>query len=584
MTNNKLLWQDLFPNTKNFEAVFQQLYEPLELPLFHIQNRLISCLKQLCHSKHPSSFMLLNAREEEEYFQLITDTVKTIMPIAQKPIGGRYIVTGMNIHWDNKSQIKDNFTAKDVCTWQAWVEQEQLFGGLYCYKDIINLQPGLVHNINGGILVIGAHTLVSQPLLWLRLKQMILNQRFDWLPANNNQPLSVYIPSMPINLRLIIIGEHKTLTILNNIDPNIFRIALYGEFELNKCINNAQDMKQWCSWVNTLAYNQGFKALNHDAWPELIKQAVRYSGDQFHLPLCPHWLTHRLKEAALYCNKQPINATALLESNRIRFWQESYLCDLIQQEITEGQIMVDTEKKITGQVNGLSVLSFSSHPLIVGQPSRISCVVYFGDGEINDIESKAELSGHLHTKGMMIMQAFLMSVLKLERQLPFSASLVFEQSYDEIDGDSASLAELVVLISALANQPIDQQIAITGSVDQFGRVQSIGHVNEKIECFFKLCQTRGLTGTQGVIIPLTNVRHLCLHDDVIQAVQLGTFSLWPVNNIYQALEILTAMPFDHEILPSLMKYIRERILQIYRYEQKQLPWYLRWLTKLIIKK
>ncbi|MEG2042983.1 MAG: S16 family serine protease, partial [Hafnia sp.] len=175
------------------------------------------------------------------------------------------------------------------------------------------------------------------------------------------------------------------------------------------------------------------------------------------------------------------------------------------------------------------------HPLMFGEPSRITCAVHLGDGEFTDVERKAELGGNLHAKGMMIMQAFLISELDLEQQLPFSASIVFEQSYGEVDGDSASLAELCALISALSLAPINQQIAVTGSVDQFGHVQPIGGVNEKIEGFFEACQRRGLTGTQGVIIPATNVRHLCLNAEVIEAVKAGTFHLWAVENAEDAL-------------------------------------------------
>ncbi|AKZ65953.1 AAA family ATPase [Candidatus Palibaumannia cicadellinicola] len=582
MNNKKLEWQYLVPDTAKFADMFNKKYPHLISPLTELQQRLMNCLKQLCHTRSPSRFLLIKAKEEEEYFKLIAETIKSIIPAHSKPIGGKYTITSVRIiNWQQASTLEDNFAAKDVCTWQAWVEQEQLFGSLYCYKESINLQPGLVHYVNGGILLLGANTLVSQPLLWLRIKQMIIQQRFDWLPAKENIPLSIYIPSMPLNLRLIIIGDNEVLAALHTMEPDLLRLALYGEFELDKRINNAKDIAQWCSWVNTLAHRQGLQALHSDAWPELIKQSVRYSGDQLKLPLCPHWLTRRLKESVLYCYNKVINATALYESYRTNIWCESYICESMQQDIAEGQIMVDTESKITGQVNALSVLSFSGHPLLFGQPSRISCVVHFGDGEIHDVDSKAELSGNLHTKGMMIMQAFLMSVLKLDRQLPFSASLVFEQSYEEIDGDSASLAELVALISALADQPVDQQIAITGSVDQFGRVQSIGSINEKIEGFFTLCNTRGLTGNQGVIIPHTNIRHLCLNDHVIQEVRNNNFSIWPVNNIYDTLEILTAMPFSNEKRPNLIDCIRERIIKIQNRQERQylLPFGLRWLAK-----
>lgn len=522
--------------------------------------------------------MLLTAQEEDEYFQLIAETVKQILPASGQPVGSRYVVTSMGVIEQPATKVEDNFAAHDACIWQSWVEYEQLFGTLHCYRDAIDLQPGLVHRANGGILIVGVRALASQPLLWLRLKQMILQQRFDWLPADESRPLPVSVPSMPLNLRLIVVGDREGLADLNDLEPELTRLALYGEFESELRIVGAEEMAQWCAWVNTLAQRQGLPTLSADAWPTLVRQSVRYSGDQCKLPLCPQWLTRRLKEAALYGSQQVLTAAAFTDSERTRIWRESYLSERMQYEIADGQIIVETEGQVVGQVNALSVLDFPGHPLPFGEPSRISCVVHLGDGEINDVERKAELGGNLHAKGMMIMQAFLMSALELDQQLPFSASLVFEQSYGEVDGDSASLAEGVALISALADKPINQPIAVTGSVDQFGRVQPIGGVNEKIEGFFALCQARELTGAQGVILPTANVRHLCLNDDVIEAVREGQFSLWAVDTIDEALEILTALPFDNGKLPSLLASIRERIANVNLHERQRLPWGFRWLN------
>jgi len=339
-----------------------------------------------------------------------------------------------------------------------------------------------------------------------------------------------------------------------------------------------EDMQNWCNYVNSLLQMQSLAPLDEDAWPELIKQAMRYSGDQYQLPLCPQWLTRRLKEAAQYCEQDAINAQALFNSNRTRIWREGYLTERMQDEIAEGQIVVETEGAMIGQVNALSVLDFPGHPLPFGEPTRISCVVHLGDGEVNDVERKAELGGNLHAKGMMIMQAFLMASLGLDQQLPFSASLVFEQSYGEVDGDSASLAELSALISALSGKPIVQQTAVTGSVDQFGRVQPIGGVNEKIEGFFALCQSRGLEGAHGVIIPAANVRHLCLHEELVEAVKEDLFHIWPVETIDDALELLTGIPYDHDQKPNLIASIRERIAYINQHERLRLPWGFRWLN------
>lgn len=219
----------------------------------------------------------------------------------------------------------------------------------------------------------------------------------------------------------------------------------------------------------------------------------------------------------------------------------------------------------------------SRHPRAFGEPSRISCVVHIGDGEFIDVERKAELGGNIHAKGMMIMQAFIMSELELEQQLPFSASLTFEQSYSEVDGDSASMAELCALISALANVPINQSIAITGSVDQFGRVQPVGGLNEKIEGFFTICQQRGLTGKQGVIIPSANVRHLSLAQELRQAVADEQFFIWAIDDVTEALPLLTQLQWDGEG-QTLRQTIQERIAQAMQQETRhRFPWPLRWL-------
>ena len=314
-----------------------------------------------------------------------------------------------------------------------------------------------------------------------------------------------------------------------------------------------------------------------DAWPLLIQEAARYTGDQETLPLCPLWIARQLREAAAFCEGGQITAEEMQTMLARREWREGYLAERIQDEILQEQIMIETEGECIGQINALSVIEFPGHPRPFGEPSRISCVVHIGDGEFIDVERKAELGGNIHAKGMMIMQAFLMSELELEQQLPFTASLTFEQSYSEVDGDSASMAELCALISALAGVPINQSIAITGSVDQFGRVQPVGGLNEKIEGFFTICQQRGLTGKQGVIIPAANIRHLSLAAELRQAVADEQFFIWAVEDVTEALPVLTQLLWDGEG-QTLRQTIQERIAQATQQESRhRFPWPLRWL-------
>ncbi|MBC8654052.1 Lon protease family protein, partial [Providencia vermicola] len=289
-----------------------------------------------------------------------------------------------------------------------------------------------------------------------------------------------------------------------------------------------------------------------------------------------------LMDAVHYQENNLLTQNSFNQAVENRLWRHNFLMERTQDDILQEQIFVKTEGEVIGQVNGLSVLQYPGHPEAIGEPSRITCVAHLGDGEFTDVERKAELGGNIHAKGMMIMQAYLNYELKLEQPQPFSASIVFEQSYGEVDGDSASLAELCALISALSLQPIDQQIAITGAVDQFGYVQPIGGVNEKIEGFFDICAKRGLTGEQGVIIPMANIRHLCTKAEVVSAVQEGQFHIWPVEHVAQAITLLTKQPYFEQQAEEenvhLLALIQERINQANAPDKARLPWFLKWMS------
>lgn len=196
-------------------------------------------------------------------------------------------------------------------------------------------------------------------------------------------------------------------------------------------------------------------------------------------------------------------------------------------------------------------------------------MIHFGDGDISDVERKAELGGNLHAKGMMIMQAFVSSALQLDEPLPYSASVVFEQSYCEVDGDSATLAELCSFVSALSEYPIDQQIAVTGAVDQFGRVQAVGGLNEKIESFYHVCKHQGLTGNQGVILPKTNLKHLSLNKDVVDSIKNGEFHIWSVSTVDEAIPLIMGKPFRGDDDESVVSKIAQRIENFERHEHPQ---------------
>jgi len=581
LTTTKLEWNDLVPDTDSYQEVFESsaLARETDFSLADTQPRLHYALEQLLYPRATSRFLLTKAPEEAEYLTLIGDALTSLLPDDYTPAGGQYAITGSSVRFEPTTNTQGNFVGKQPVVIADWVEAEQLFGCLRQFNQEITLQPGLVHQANGGVLLISLRPLLAQPLLWMRLKTMVTQRRFDWVSFDESRPLPVSVPSMPLDLKVVLIGERDSLAEFQEMEPELAAQAIYSEYEETLQVADSDTLRAWRQWVEQTAYAAQLPTPATDAWSTLIREAVRFTGDQETLPLCPLWLSRQLREVAALTADDTFDNDALTSMLAQREWREGFLAERMQDEILLEQILIETEGERIGQVNALSVIEFPGHPRAFGEPSRISCVVHIGDGEFNDIERKAELGGNIHAKGMMIMQAFLMSELDLEQQIPFSASLTFEQSYSEVDGDSASMAELCALISALAEVPINQRLAITGSVDQFGRCQPVGGLNEKIEGFFAICQQRELTGEQGVIIPSANVRHLCLRQELLDAIEAKQFFIWAVDDVIDALPLLMGLAWDAEGQTNLKQIILERIAQATQQETRhRFPWPLRWLN------
>ncbi|ELW9442840.1 Lon protease family protein [Pluralibacter gergoviae] len=580
MTTTKLLRRDIAPDTGAFQALFTQpdLAAESDSLAGDLQPRLHYALEQLFYPQSIADLLLIKAPEEPDYLNLLSGYVDKLRQPGASLSGVSYLTDGERIEMRPAQQPSDNFASSGPVVQADWVEPEQLFGCLRQFNGKITLEPGLVHRANGGVLILSLRALLAQPLMLMRLKSILTRGRFDWLSWDESRPLPVSVPSMPLSFKLILLGDRDALADFQEMEPELAEGALYSEYEDNLQVVDEDDLKHWCQWVWQTARALSLPGPDADAWLPLIQEAARYTGDQQTLPLSPLWLGRQLREAAAFCEGERFSAEQLLTMLAQRQWREGYLAERMQDEILLDQILIETDGEQIGQINALSVIEFPGHPRAFGEPSRISCVVHFGDGEFMDIERKAELGGNIHAKGMMIMQAFLMAELGLDQQLPFSASLTFEQSYSEVDGDSASMAELCVLVSALAQVPINQSLAITGSVDQFGRTQPVGGLNEKIEGFFAICQQRGLTGKQGVIIPAANVRHLSLSQEVQQAVEAGEFSLWAIDDVADALQLLTGLAWDGEGQTTLLQTIQERIAQANQQEDRHRPWALRWLN------
>ena len=542
------------------------------------QPRVAAAVSLLCknsNTHYRSRFMLLKASESELFFDLLKQSVKPCLTATT--LGYSYYFSENKITLTQAKSKQDNFAVQDDCLTATVVDIEKLFGCVRQPENSpIKLQAGLVHQANGGVLILGLRSLLAQPIIWTKLKQMVMSQTFEWFSADDSHPLPLSIPAMPLDLRIILVGDRLSLAELQEFEPEFYSSSIYAEFESELKVTEPRQINDWMNYLQFISRQLALPKIEKTAFAKIYKHATRYTGDQYYLPLSIEWIQSLLLNSSYFVQNENIDTLAVSKALEQQTWRENYLTERFHDEFFTNQIMIDTKSQVVGQINGLSVIEYPGYPKAIGEPTRLSCLVHFGDGELIDIERKTDLAGNIHSKGMMIMQAFVMSEFAINHQLPFSTSLVFEQSYSEIDGDSASLAGLCALISALSNQPIDQQLAVTGSVDQFGHVQSIGGVNEKIEGFFAVCQHQGLTGQQGVIIPASNQRHLSLSDEVIEAINNDKFSIWAVEHVAEALYLLTGIPFKDENQISLYKLIHARMQSMLVQDRKHDGWLSRW--------
>lgn len=451
-----------------------------------------------------------------------------------------------------------NFAAKKTVATALYANTFQLFGALRIHSNSKNIQlsAGLVHQLNNGVLILSAGEMLAQFDLWLRIKQILTTGFFDWYSAHPFKDLPCYVPGYPLNLKVILLGNRTELASLEEREEALYAWADYMEVESYISVKFNIEQQQWGNYVQTLCKQFQLPQLETDGMNRLYQLWVRESENHQIINASPLKLKNFLKETALLVQKSADDTLTAADFELFFTTQQAKIGFLREQtynEILQEQIYVATEGEIVGQVNGLSVIEYPGTPLSFGEPSRISCLVQFGDGEVVDVERKNELAGSIHSKGTMIAQACLANILDLPSQLPFSASLVFEQSYGEIDGDSASLASFCVLVSALADLPLPQSIAITGAIDQFGLVHAVGGVNDKIEGFFEICQRRGLTGEQGVIIPSTVLNQLSLSEAVLSAVQNQKFFIFAVDSVDQACQLL----FKRDLTEEYTRYRKE---------------------------
>jgi lon-related putative ATP-dependent protease len=469
--------------------------------------------------------------------------------IEEAPSFRRYRV---NVLVDNGKRQGAPIVYEDLPTHGALVgrmDHEAHFGAMV--TDFTQLRAGALHTANGGYLLLDARRVLAQPLAWEELKRALRSRLVRIEPVERRLGLgsggSLEPQAIPLDVKVILLGDRTLYALLCEYDPefsDLFKVAADFEEELPRADGGEL---RFARLLARLVAEEKLPALDRSATARVIEECARWTGDSTKLSVRIDAVLDLLRESAHRAEASGRPAPAVVRADDVqgavdaRHHRADRVRKRVHEAITDGVILVDTDGAHVGQVNGLSVLSVGSS--VFGQPSRITARVRLGRGEVVDIEREVELGGPLHSKGVLILSSFLRSTFAEDRPFSLSASLVFEQSYGGVEGDSASCAELCALLSALASAPVRQGIAITGSVNQHGRVQAIGGVNEKIEGFFDVCAAKGLTGAQGVVIPRANVRHLALRHDVVSAAREGRFRVWAVERVEEAVELLTGVAF-----------------------------------------
>jgi lon-related putative ATP-dependent protease len=424
------------------------------------------------------------------------------------------------------------------------IEHLAMMGALI--TDFTLIKSGALHRANNGYLVLECHKLLQHPFSWEALKRALrsaevrmgtLEQMLSLVSTVSLEPEPI-----PLNVKVVLLGDRILYYLLCQYDPDfkeLFKVA--ADFEDSMDRNDANN-QLYANVIASLIKKEELQPFDRSAVARVIEHSSRIAGDAEKLTTHMRSIADLLTEAEYWAQQAKngvVGSVHVQQAIDAQFRRGSRILERMQESIRRGFLLIDTAGEKIGQVNGLTVMELGD--VSFGLPTRITASVRMGDGEVIDIEREVELAGPLHSKGVLILSGFLGRRYAQEKPLALSASLVFEQSYGEVEGDSASSAELYALLSALAEVPIKQGLAVTGSVNQNGEIQAIGGVNEKIEGFFDVCQQRGLDGTQGVLIPLANVKDLMLRHDVVTAVSAGKFNIYSVSSVDEGIELLTGM-------------------------------------------
>lgn len=443
------------------------------------------------------------------------------------------------------------------------VEKESVMGTLV--TDFTMIRKGALHDANGGYLIIRVQELLKNYFSWealkraIRNKEIVIDEAMDQLGYMATRSLKP--DPIPLDVKVVLVGSPMYYSLLYNYD-NDFKSLFKVKADFNNDMErNPQNMASYIAFFMRLGAKEELGVADAGALKKLVEFGSRYAQHQHKLSTRFGKIADIFREASYYAQLDNTHViTAVHVQKAIE--QKEYRSNLLQQKINdlihEKHLLIDIDGTKIGQVNALAIMDLGD--IVLGKPTRITCSVNLGKDGVMAIEREAELSGPVHTKGVLILAGFLSEKYFQDKPVSLSARLVFEQSYAEIEGDSASSTELYALLSSLSGLPIRQGIAVTGSVNQKGEVQAIGGLNEKIEGYFELCKLIGLNGEQGVMIPASNVQNLMLKEEVVETVRQGNFHVWAVDTVDQGIELLTGTAAGTKETPDTVHFLVHKTL------------------------
>lgn len=423
------------------------------------------------------------------------------------------------------------------------VERLQQFGALI--TDFSLIKGGALHRANGGFLLIDARKLLLQPYSWESLKRALASKEIKIEAPNEDtsfSTISLDPQPIPLDVKVVMTGDAELYDLLSERDPD-FTDYFKVEADFGGVIDRTDENEvEYAKLIGSLSKKKNLRSLNKQAVARVIEYSSRLADDTEKLTAHVASIGDLLKEADYWARKSKasqIGKNHIEQAIKSQIYRSDRVNRAMLEQIDKGTILLDVTGERVGQINGLVVYNFTRNSF--GKPTRITTQVRLGRGEFVNIEREVAMSGPIHSKGVLILQSLISNRFAKHSPLSLSASIVFEQSYGGVDGDSASSTEYYCMLSAIAELPIKQSFAVTGSINQFGEIQPIGGVNEKIEGFFEVCKYNGLTGSQGVIIPRTNVVNLMLREDVVEAVENGQFHIYAIDTVDDGIELLTGI-------------------------------------------